>query len=106
MLKINNERVTPLSVNRGIRQGCPLSGLLYALSIEPLLVSLHCRLTGFSLSQLERPIKVLAYADDMCVFVQDINDVNIVRYCLFLFEKTSSAKVNWNKTSALWLGPL
>uniref|UniRef100_A0A8C4WRH2 Reverse transcriptase domain-containing protein n=1 Tax=Eptatretus burgeri TaxID=7764 RepID=A0A8C4WRH2_EPTBU len=106
VLKINNELVAPLSINKGIRQGCPLSGLLYALSIEPLLVSVHCRLTGVSLSQLERPIKVLAYADDVCVFVQDINDVNIVRYCLSLFEKASSAKVNWNKTSALWLGPL
>jgi len=106
VLKINNELVAPLSINKGIRQGCPLSGLLYALSIEPLLVSLRCRLTGVSLSQLERPIKVLAYADDVCVFVQDINDVNIVRYCLSLFEKASSAKVNWNKTSALWLGPL
>ena len=92
MLKINNELVAPLSVNRGIGQGCPLSGLLYALSIEPLLVYLRCRLTGFGLSQFEWPIKVLAYSNDVCVFVQDINDINVVRYCLSLSKRLLQPK--------------
>uniref|UniRef100_UPI00358FA1AC fibronectin type III domain-containing protein 3B-like n=1 Tax=Myxine glutinosa TaxID=7769 RepID=UPI00358FA1AC len=35
----------------------------------------------------------------------NLNDINVVRYCLSVFEKASSAKVNWNKTSAFWLGP-
>ncbi|KAI3375657.1 hypothetical protein L3Q82_003721 [Scortum barcoo] len=37
VLKINGGLSAPFSVQRGVRQGCSLSGMLYSLAIEPLL---------------------------------------------------------------------
>ncbi|CAF4259501.1 unnamed protein product, partial [Rotaria magnacalcarata] len=36
-IKINNSITDPISFKSGIRQGCPLSGGLFVLCIEPLL---------------------------------------------------------------------
>lgn len=37
ILKFNVYLCVPFNVFRGMRQGCPLSGMLYILAIEPLL---------------------------------------------------------------------
>lgn len=42
----------PVPVQRGIRQGCPISGQLYSLAVEPLLCRLRERLSGLSLAGL------------------------------------------------------
>jgi hypothetical protein len=47
--KINNQLTSEIPLTRGVRQGCPLSGLLFALSIEPLLADLRVKLKGFNL---------------------------------------------------------
>ena len=40
IMKVNNELISPIQVQRGVWQGCPVSGLLFALAIEPLLCTL------------------------------------------------------------------
>ena len=37
VLKINGGRCRPFKSRRGVRQGCSMSGMLYALSIEPMI---------------------------------------------------------------------
>lgn len=49
MLKINGGLSAPFKVNRGIRQGCALSGMLYSLAIEPLLNKLCSKIEGLVL---------------------------------------------------------
>ena len=49
MLKINGGLCAPFQVLRGIRQGCPLSGMLYSLAIEPLLQQIRGQLSGLVL---------------------------------------------------------
>ncbi len=41
ILKINGDLCSPFKVLRGVRQGCALSGMLYTLTIEPLLNKLR-----------------------------------------------------------------
>ncbi|KAF7647898.1 hypothetical protein LDENG_00165020 [Lucifuga dentata] len=51
VMKINGGLSTPFKVKRGIRQGCALSGMLYAISIEPLLCKLQSSIDGLLLPQ-------------------------------------------------------
>lgn len=106
MLKINGSLTRPFPVTRGIRQGCPLSGLLYAISIEPLLVSLRRQLNGFNIPNAPSvdSVKLTAYADDVTVVVKDSEDVTRLILALNKFQQASSARINWEKCSSLLLG--
>ncbi|KAJ3583049.1 hypothetical protein NHX12_034517 [Muraenolepis orangiensis] len=97
----------PIPVQRGIRQGCPISGQLYSLAIEPLLCRLRSQLSGLSLPAscgLERPPTLSAYADNVSIFVSSQRDVQCLQDTLSLYKRASSARVNWAKSSALHLG--
>ena len=46
VLKINGGLCKPFNVQRGIRQGCAMSGMLYSLSIEPRLQNVRLFIDG------------------------------------------------------------
>ncbi|KAJ3586493.1 hypothetical protein NHX12_012891, partial [Muraenolepis orangiensis] len=84
-----------------------LTGALYSLAIEPLLCRLRSKLSGLSLPAscgLECPPTLSAYADDVSIFVSSQRDVQCLQDTLSLYERASSARVNWAKSSALLLG--
>lgn len=107
VVKVGGGLSCPVTVKRGIRQGSPISGQLYAIAIEPLLHKVCFTLTGVILPGVSNhPCLVIsAYADDINVFIKNPNDIMDLQHCLELYEKASSAKVNWGKSSALKLGP-
>ena len=74
LLNINNELVSSFCAERGVRQGCPLSGALYALSLEPLLNTLCKSLSGFTVRGLNPTTKIITYADEMCVYNKNSDD--------------------------------
>ena len=94
------------AVERGIRQGFPLSGLLYSIAIEPLLNKLKRGLKGWSLNGEPGAlaVKLSANADEVTLIIRDAVDVNTLHRGLELYAKASSAKVNWGKCEALWCG--
>ncbi len=93
-------------VSRGIRQGCPLSGQLYSIAIEPLLFNIRKTLNGLSIPTMPQHLRTIitAYADDVTVFVNDNNDIKALSKVIDIYEGASSAKVNWDKTEAFWSG--
>ena len=46
IVKVYGSLTVPFSFKKGIRQGCPLSGLIYTIAIEPLLNNLRTKLTN------------------------------------------------------------
>jgi len=102
ILKIGGGLSKPISMLKGIRQGCPLSGQLYALAVEPLLCLLRKELSGVNIDEKCNGVKLIAYADDITVFVKDQRDVDVVIYSISIYEKASSARMNWSKTEAFW----
>ncbi|CAM6099373.1 unnamed protein product [Calypogeia fissa] len=75
-LLINGSRSDSFTIGRGVCQGCPLAPLLYALSTQPLMASLHHR---FNLGLLEGwPVPpgnsaaapfFMLFADDLIIFL-------------------------------------
>lgn len=104
ILKINGGLSAPFKVGRGVRQGCPLSGMLYSLAIEPLLQRLRITLRGVSVPGCVVPLRVSAYADDIVLLISGGRDIEMVVDILKEFGLLSSAKVNWAKSEALLLG--
>ncbi len=101
VIKINGSLCTPFKVQRGVRQGCPMSGILYVLAIEPLLFRLRNMLKGLTLPQCNTTFYLSAYADDVIVFINDNNDVQELQQIVNDFKNISSALVNWQKSDAL-----
>ncbi|CAM2095599.1 unnamed protein product [Caretta caretta] len=101
LVKLNWTLTEPVSFGRGVRQGCPLLGQLYALAIEPFLGLLRRRLTGLVLREPELRLVLSAYADDVLLMVQDSGDLARVEACQAIYSAASSARVNWVKSSGL-----
>ena len=66
-LKINGGLSALFEIQRGVRQGCSLSGMLYLVAIEPLLHKLRAKLTGVRFPQCPMSFKRSVYADDLIV---------------------------------------
>ena len=98
------------SIQRGVRQGCPLSALLFVLAAE--LLSNRIRnnksITGISVLKPEEncEVKLLQYADDTLFFVSDKRSLEIINEELELFGSVAGPKLNKTKTAVMWLGDI
>ena len=104
VLKFNGGLCAPFRVCRGVRQGCALSGMLYALSLEPLLNKIRSKLQGLFLPGFNGNMVLSSYADDVIVFIGDQKDTDILVNIVREFSSASAARVNWKKSEALAVG--
>ncbi|CAM4691911.1 unnamed protein product, partial [Lepidochelys kempii] len=104
LVKLNWTLTELVSFGRGVRQGCPLLGQVYALAIKPFLCFLCRRSTGLVLREPELRLVQSAYADDMLLVVQDPGDLVWVEACQAIYLAASFTQVNWVKSSGLTVG--
>lgn len=61
----------PLRITRGTHQGCPLSPLLYAISVEPLISAIREYHGHRGLHFPDYNLVISAYGDDMLLYIKD-----------------------------------
>ena len=104
---VNGYTSSPFWPSRGVRQGCPLSPLLYILSIEVLAANLrsHPDIIGLKLPGVPDQLPVLSlYADDTSVIVSSNHAIHAVFSTYDRFERGTGSKLNLSKCEGLWLG--
>ena len=94
-------------LERGVRQGCPLSGILFVIAMELLEQSIRRSkdIKGINI-QGDEVVKLSQYADDTTALLADVQSVSNLFDLLSLFEKCSGLKINQTKSEMLWLGSL
>ena len=104
ILNINGYFSETIPLQRGVRQGCPLSALLYVLVIEVLAIQLRLNpnIVGFTVGG-EKIVSV-HYMDDTTIIIKQNRCFKEVIKELELYEEASEARVNYKKTKGLWTG--
>ncbi|PPQ74327.1 hypothetical protein CVT24_000429 [Panaeolus cyanescens] len=101
---INGVMSEPFQVKRGVRQGDPLSCLLFNLAIEPLAEQLRkSSLRGLTIGNAERIVASL-FADDTTVYLSENDNIADLYTLLEEWCKASGAKFNTSKTEIIPLG--
>lgn len=96
---INGSRSPDVQPRKGTRQSCPLSPLLFALSIEPLAIAIRKEEAIHGVFINNKKHKVSLFAEDMAVFVHDTAaSLPQLQTLLSVFGPVSELKVNMAKT--------
>jgi hypothetical protein len=100
-LEIDGERTTPITWGKGVKQGCPLSPLLFNLCLEPLIQGVkqeHATVGAYAKRDREHVgFTIQAYADDIVLISERPEGVQAMLQTLKLFTEWSQMKVNVSK---------
>jgi hypothetical protein len=99
-VQINGHFVEPFPVRCSVRQGCPMSMLLFALILKPSLCLLEHNLTGIRIGHRTQKTAVVANAEDVTIFVTEPNDIKVIRDLLLTYERATGAYSNIRKSKA------
>ena len=94
------------SMERGLRQGCSLSALVFIIIVEVLAIKIRSdkNILGIEIGANEH--KLIQYADDTTVCVRNLDSINYVVKAFEMFGICSGLQLNLSKTKGIWLGNL
>ena len=104
IVRINSGYSPYFTLKRGVRQGDPLSCLLFNFSIEPLAIKLRQCIHGLSVPGLA-PVQLMLYMDDVNLFLGREDSVQEVSTCLANMSFIIGSKFNMDKTDVKPMGP-
>ncbi len=85
-----------ISINRGIKQGCPISPFLFIITTELLSIFIK-NSTIAPLEVLGQTVIISQFADDTAFFMKQLSEVPKILQCIHTFSKASGLKINFNK---------
>uniref|UniRef100_A0A3Q2ZDV5 Reverse transcriptase domain-containing protein n=1 Tax=Kryptolebias marmoratus TaxID=37003 RepID=A0A3Q2ZDV5_KRYMA len=88
------------SINKGIKQGCPISPLLFIAAAEMLSISIKNAQFG-KLLVLGKEFSISQLADDTTLFLKNLNEIPKILNLIEIFSKASGLKLNLNKCEIL-----
>ena len=80
-----------IEIKRGVRQGCPLSPILFALCIDPLLRNINAK----------PGLRGLGYVDDIIAGAHQASDLGHAMAEMMAFSAASGVKVNSGKSGTI-----
>ena len=102
---VNGELSAQFRVSRRVRQGCPLSPLLYVVMAETIACAVrnNLQIDGYPLSCTRRA-KICQYADDTTIVVLSDASLKEVFSLFQRYELASGARLNVTKSHGLLIG--
>ena len=93
-------------MERGVRQGCPISPILFILTSELFAASIRAdkNIRGIKIGHLNIHMKIKQYADDTTFLLKDMIDFREVLSKIKMFTEFSGLKLNKKKTYAMRFG--
>ena len=103
-IKLNGFLSAPIFPKRGVRQGCPISMILYVLQAEIIasFIRTNKNITGIKVNS--RETKLLQYADDTLFFLTGKKSIHELGKSLSFIQECLGTKINEDKSKGLWLG--
>jgi hypothetical protein len=103
-IKVNEEVGQYFQTRKGLRQGDPLSPILFNLVADMLAILVsrakNCgQFRGLVPNLVDGGLSILQYADDMILFLEDdLEEARNLKLVLVAFEKLSGLKINFHKS--------
>ena len=110
MSKVNNDVGHYFRTRKGLRQGCPMSPILFNIVADPLEVLISRakeagHVAGIIPHLVDGGVSVLQYDNDTIIFTEhDIEMTKIMKLILSLFEQLSGLKINFHKSELFCFG--
>ena len=95
-------------MSRGIRQGCPISAILclFVADILALKIKNNDQILGIKTSNFSKEYKHVHHADDLTLFLKNIDTLKETLKTIKVFAKLAGSKLNVDKTECILTGGL
>ena len=105
VIKCNGFLTDSFRIGRSVRQGCPLSALLYSIATEPLAQAIlqDKHILGIH-TPANRTVKITQYADDITITVKSGECIDRILEHFKTYSAASGAKINTHKSEIGTLG--
>jgi hypothetical protein len=103
---VNGQNSSPFKLTRSIRQGCPLAPFFYLFVADCLgyLLEHDSEVKGLKLLANYGEVIDQEYADGTNLYLEGtLQNLNNTKQALGTFSLASGAKINWNKSHAIWI---
>ena len=93
------------NMERGVRQGCPISPLLFILTVELLAINIRNdnKIKGILIPNSKYTIKILQYADDTTLFLKNLIDYREILAKIKEFSVFTGLELNKSKSNAMYI---